>query len=238
LKLAAGEEIILEMASDFGKNKPIETPALPAFCPNCGSVFPFHGIRVGKGASAKIRIGSDVATKCPVCTFSRAKVSEGIYQANSTAIEVLSAPESNRGIIEEFRKLVERAAAGEISQKEALERARVISPKYASLIEKHASLGVNGLLILLSLITAVLQYEGNKSSSDASEKILKAITEQTLVLKNHHYVDQKSAVPTKRKTNQQFSLHKHHSKHRAEVNKQRRAALKRRREDFGRSRTH
>ena len=133
--------------------------ALPAYCSNCQTIFPFHGIEIGVGAT--IGIGN-VATNCPVCGSTNARVSDGVYQANSTAIQVLSAPESTYAIIEVLKTLAEQAARGQISKEEAIQKAGDLSPKYAALMEAFAKLGLPGLALLVMIITMYLQYEGNK----------------------------------------------------------------------------
>jgi hypothetical protein len=212
--------------------------ALPAYCPNCQSIFPFYGIKLGEGAT--IGIGN-VATNCPVCGSKHARVSEGVYQANSTAIQVLSAPESTYAIIEALKVLAEQAAKGQISKEEAIQKAGDLSPKYAALMEAFTRLGLPGLALLVTIITVYLQYEGNKSSADDLHNILNAVTEQTLVLKEHHYeqkIQKKSTAPATHKAKQKSSLHKDPSSRRAQVNKERREKLTNRRIAFGGARGH
>src|SRR5271155_652602 len=119
-------------------------PAFPAYCPNCKSVFPFRGIGIGKNATATIGLSGN-KTNCPVCGFREAQISDGIYQANSTAIQVLSAPESTYAIIEALKAIAEQAAKGQISSKEAIKKAGDLSPKYAALMEVFTTLGLPGL---------------------------------------------------------------------------------------------
>jgi hypothetical protein len=211
-------------------------PAFPAYCPNCKSVFPFHGVAVG--SDAQVRIGFEsVRTNCPVCGYKSAQVSDAIYSANSSAFTVLSAPESSRAVIEAFKAIVEQAAHGRLSATEATQKAAQLSPKYASALEKFLILGAPGLMLLLQLIQIYLQYVGNKDS----EKFLQAITEQTFVLKNNHYVgsvERHRSQPPHVKSNKKPSLKKHPSNRGAQVRKQRREMLRTRREAFGSARTH
>jgi hypothetical protein len=117
--------------------------ALPAYCPRCKSIFPFRGIEINPGASIGIQ---NITTNCPVCGFHDAKVTDAIYAANTTAISILYAPESSIPIIERFREIVAAAAKGQITKDEAINRASDLSPRYASLIDKFAALGLPGLV--------------------------------------------------------------------------------------------
>jgi hypothetical protein len=211
----------------------------PAYCPNCKSIFPFRGFRIEE-ANVKVTF-IDSKTTCPICGNLEAKISDGTYQANSTAIQVLSAPESTLAIIEAFRLLAEQAASGQISKTEAIQKANDLSPKYAALIDQFAKLGLPGLALLVAIIALYLQFEGNKSSSEDSKKILDAITGQTLVLKDKHYephIDQKGGGPAYKEPKQKLSAGKRPSGRRSDVNKERRKALKSRRDAFGRTRQH
>lgn len=215
-------------------------PAFPAYCPNCKSIFPFHGIGVANNATATITLRGN-KTNCPVCGFRQAQISDGIYQANSSAIQVLSAPESTYAIIEALKALAEQAAKGQISTEEAIQKAGDLSPKYAALMEAFAKLGLPGLALLVMIITMYLQYEGNKSSADDLHNILNAVTEQTLLLKEQQYEQQikkKSTAPATHKAKQKPSLHKYPSSRRAQVNKERRERLINRRIAFGAARSH
>jgi hypothetical protein len=180
-------------------------------------------------------------TNCPVCGFREAQISDGIYQANSTAIQVLSAPESTYAIIQALRALAEQAAKGQISREEAIQKAGDISPEYAALMEAFAKLGLPGLALLVTIITVYLQYEGNKSSAEDLHNILNAVTEQTLVLKEQHYeqqIQKKSTAPATHKAKQKSPLHKNPSSRRAQVNKERRERLINHRMAFGGARSH
>jgi predicted nucleic-acid-binding Zn-ribbon protein len=106
-------------------------PAFPAQCPKCKTVFPFHGIGVGEGVQAKIGIGSDVAITCPKCGNRHARISQGLYSANTTAVEIISAPQSTYAALEALKAIAEQATAGKISKTEAIERAKKLDPRYA-----------------------------------------------------------------------------------------------------------
>lgn len=216
-------------------------PAFPAYCPKCKSIFPCNNfIGIEGNASVTVDLKNN-KTNCPICGYAHAKITDAVYSANSTAISVLSAPESSRPIIEAFKELVEKAATGKISSAEAVTQAEKISPKYASVVENFAKLGLPGLMLLAAVITAYLQYDGNVSSSKSADAILNAITQQTLVLKNQHYipsVESQGAHKPNAKPKQKSSLEKYPSQRRKHVRSERRYALKVRREAFGGSRTH
>jgi hypothetical protein len=154
---------------------------------------------------------------------------------------VSSYPESTYAVIQALKALAEQAAEGRISSKEAIKQAGDLSPRYAALMESFAKLGLPGLALLVAIITVYLQYEGNSSSTDDLHNILNAVTEQTLVLKEHHYeqqIQKKRTAPASHKAKYKQPLHKNPSKRRAQVNKERRAELKKRRMEFGGARSH
>jgi hypothetical protein len=70
-------------------------------------------------------------------------------------------------MMEALNALLKRLAAGEITRDTALEEAAALSPKYAALLDTFTKLGFSSITILIAIIAAYLQYEGNKSSSEA-----------------------------------------------------------------------
>ena len=191
---------------------------------------------MGEGSTLSI---SDSATNCPVCGFQYAKISDGVYRATKDAFELISGPDSTREILEILRILAERLSSGEIDSAQAIKQARDISPKYAALFEVFTNLGLPALALLIALITAYLQYEGNKSSSEDAKKIFDAITEQTFTIniEGQSGVDKTRGAPSHKKTVGKTASVKRPSSRRADVNHQRRVALKKSREAFGQSRT-
>jgi hypothetical protein len=143
-------------------------PPVPAFCPRCKSIFP-GPISVGPGSSIGV---TNVLTNCPICGFEEAKISDGVYRARQDAMEIILASDSTHEILETLRTLAERLSSGAIDKTVALEQARELPPKYAALFETFATLGLPALALLIAMISAYLQYEGNKSSSEDAKKIL------------------------------------------------------------------
>src|ERR1017187_6199429 len=105
--------------------------ALPALCPRCKAVFPFHGIKVTSPSQVVMTLKGN-KTNCPNCGYDQAEISDAVYSANSSVVTVLSAPENSRSIIEAFFAIVEDAAKGRISPAEATQKAENLSPQYAS----------------------------------------------------------------------------------------------------------
>jgi hypothetical protein len=208
--------------------------AIPAYCPRCTAIFP-SPIAVTPGAAAGV---SDILTNCPACGFQQAKVSTGVFRATQDAIDLISGPESTREIWEALRRIAERVSSGEIDRVQAVEEARAFSPRYAALLETFVSIGLPALGLLIAMITAYLQYEGNQSSGEDARKILQAITQQTFSLQqeNGRGVGAAGGAPSIKEADLKSRRPKHPSGRRAEVNKQRREALKRRRQELGKRR--
>jgi hypothetical protein len=104
-------------------------------------------------------------------------------------------------MMEALKALLERLAANEITKDTALEEAAELSPKYAALLDAFTKLGFPSLTLLIAIIALILQYEGNKSSSEDMKHILEAVTEQTIVLKDvmhkQRIDDKRSGPPSK-----------------------------------------
>jgi hypothetical protein len=212
-------------------------PDFPAQCPDCGAIFPVRGaIGVGEGIRAKVRIGSDVGTttSCPKCGKRNARISEGLYSANSSAIEIISAPQSTHAALEALKAIAEQAAAGKISKTDAIERAKELDPRYGPLLERYFNLGMPTLAVLVTLLGIGINHHDSVSSADDMKKLLNAAIEQTFVLK-----DIKREIETMHRPEAQKSpsiVKPVHSR-RAQVNSERRHRLKFHRQNFGGART-
>jgi hypothetical protein len=143
-------------------------------------------------------------------------------------------------MLEVLKTLAEQLASGKIDQTEARKQAHQLSPKYAATFEIFVNLGLPALALLIAMIGAYLQYEGNKSSSEDAKKILAAITEQTFLMKDikdKYGIKNDGDAPTGKKPNEKAMSAKGPSSRRANVNRERRHALKNLREALGKSRT-
>jgi hypothetical protein len=212
--------------------------ALPAYCPNCHSIFPFHRIALGDGATVGVE---NIATNCPVCGFVGARISDGIYRATQQAVELLSGPESSRAMLEALQAVAERLKAGEISKEQAKKEAEAASRRYGALLDLFSPHGIAALTLLITLIGLYLQYESTKSSEETTKKIVDAITEQTFVIKDiadKQRVERQRATPSNQKTKPKSSTVRRKLKRRTEVYKERRTCLKQKRLTFGGARTH
>jgi hypothetical protein len=209
---------------------------IPAFCPNCRSIFPVRGIEIRKG----VRVGFwNSKTNCPVCGFEEAAISNGVYGVIDTAVEVLHGSGQTRAMAEALKLLAEQIIAGQISNNDAVKKAEEISPRYASLLDSFSKFGLSGLALLVAIITMYLQFEGNRSSSEDEKKIVNAIVEQTFVLKDindKQRIDTKGAAPPDKKSEGKSATANDPSHRRTKVNKDRRDDLKDRRREFGQSR--
>jgi hypothetical protein len=173
-------------------------PAFPAQCPACGTIFPFYGIGVAEGARARIGIGSDVATPCPKCGGA-ARISEGIFSANSSAIEIISAPQSTYAAVEALKTIAERVVAGKISTGDAITEAKRVVPEYGPLLERYLNLGLPALAVLLQILATYIAHRDSVSSSEDMKTLLNVATEQTFVLKDiQHQIQANARTPSVR----------------------------------------
>lgn len=209
----------------------------PAYCPHCQTIFPFRGIQAGFGTITF----NDCKTNCPVCGNTEAKVSNGVYETAFDAVRLVTGPDSTRLMLEALKAVAERLRAGEISKEQALKEADVISPKYAALLDLFLKNGLPTLALLVAIITLYLQYDSGQSSENDAQKLLEAVTEQTFVMKdiaNEQRIERERQTPSSTKTESKLSSGEDKFERHVQISKKRRAALKKRRLEFGRARTH
>jgi hypothetical protein len=156
---------------------------LPVFCPKCQSIFPSRAFDLSRALIGRLEL-SGCTEPCPVCGFSRAEIGDGVFTVRMGLIEVVTAPDITRQMIEAFREIAERAASGKISKEEAVSEALHISPAFSNLIDNVYTKGSVFLTLLFSFLSLYLQYVGNTSSSADNEKFLQAINTQTLRLES------------------------------------------------------
>jgi ribosomal protein S27AE len=125
---------------------------LPAFCPNCGAVFP-SSLFIPSGGSGTIRYNAEV---CPRCG-GMAQIANATYR--TVAGEVLAtiqAPGVSRPMLIAFGVAVSKAIK-ENKQPEALvAEVAQINPSFAALVLKLiAAAGANWLAILAFIVSIV-----------------------------------------------------------------------------------
>lgn len=145
--------------------------SLPAQCqnPKCKAIFPS-----GFGMDGKNISFFGCASQCPVCG-SNAEVVTGTFSVRDGILEIISAPDSSRDMLRAFLSIAEKAKEGTISEQEAVLEAKRINPKYAGILEVAFSRGMPVLVLLVTILQAALQYEGNASSTEDMKKLLNAI---------------------------------------------------------------
>jgi ssDNA-binding Zn-finger/Zn-ribbon topoisomerase 1 len=104
--------------------------ALPAYCPNCGTIFPSH-FRVRRSPFPNAFWGNK--EQCPNCR-SWAEVSERVFRFTNDAIEIISAPDFTREMLRFVEDIAKRAKSGDLSQTDAVEHVNTISPKLGQLL--------------------------------------------------------------------------------------------------------
>jgi hypothetical protein len=168
-------------------------------------------------------------------------MSEGFYLAINDTVELLAGPDSSRGMVEALKAITERLKAGTISKDQALEDATNISERHADILRTFLPLGIAGLTVLLTIIQIYLAIQGASSSSVDAQKLLDAVNQQTIVVKeiaNQQRVLGHEKSPSADKTKTEKLAIKDKAHRRTQVHKQRRESLKIRRLAFGCARTH
>jgi hypothetical protein len=190
----------------------------------------------------------DNKVNCPVCGFEEAKVANGVFNITNDAIEVISAPDITVEMLKAFAGVAQRVSEGAISAKEAITEAEAIAPKLGALLRRGLE-DINGLANILVVLIAIYISHFDSASSDVSagarqQELLSAVTEQTYILKSMQHQKHvtttghqhpKLESKTEKPPSAAEALPK--SARRSQVNDARREIIKKRRTEFGRSRT-
>jgi hypothetical protein len=146
---------------------------------------------------------NDVGMQCPVCGNPNARVSEGLFTTANNAIRMLSGPDFSRQNLKIFQGITKQFTDGSISKDEAQRQARSISPQLESLFNKFSTFGIPALTLLVAIIALYLQYEGNKSSSEDSKRLLDTLLTHPYSVQefqDKNRIDQKGQSPTEPET--------------------------------------
>jgi hypothetical protein len=152
--------------------------SLPVQCPECKTIFPSHAKFL---PAIELELSGNTEP-CPVCGYSDAEIAEGIFRTGQDTIEVLSADETNRAMLKAFLRIARQAAAGTLSEKDAIKEAKAVSPKFGKIFENAFKYGVPALLVAIAglMLTSYGQFRSAKSAND----LLQAVIQQTYVLKD------------------------------------------------------
>ena len=105
-------------------------PRVPAYCPNCGAVFPGP---VGLGPGARV-ILQNVITNCPFCG-SNAEM-EGEFRGTENAIQVIRSSVITPDALRAFAEILKDAFQKRATVEETRQRAAAIDPALGEAIEK------------------------------------------------------------------------------------------------------
>jgi hypothetical protein len=199
----------------------------PAQCTNpaCRTIFP-SSFAASNVTGLKLEGNTD---RCPVC-HRAASVIDGTFDVKDAIIQVISAPETTKAILAAFLNVAQQAVSGEISEKEAVEKAAAIGPQFKYLMMLAAG-SIPILALLAALLQTYLQYDSNRTSPEDFRKVVDAINAQTEVLQRGI----QSATPAEKTSPPNVTKKSTHR--RTQINKERKNRLKARRAELGRSRT-
>lgn len=154
-------------------------PQLPAFCDNCGTVFP-SGFAISGGGSVTL-IGNR-SGPCPVCG-SMGSVPDGLFSAAGDVIRLLAGPQKTveqlqrlASVIAEARKTVsEPNKAAETIKREAPELSSIIDALPRTRNELYGFLTVLLMAVGTVIAGAALYKDRSPSEADVQNMIGKAI---------------------------------------------------------------
>lgn len=213
---------------------------LPGYCPSCGAVFKLPNIVGGSGTMTVTMTGN--AVTCPRCGR-LARIGDGTYHVRNNKAEFVDGPPITKAVLAQLEEIARRATAQEISPALAVAEATRIDPRFGKLFERFLALGFTAFAAFLAFLAYQIQeqqYDLQKTDSVTStqfyEKALELLDRQASSLENEQHnerVKRQRDAPSAQKTPKKPVAIKQPSKRRAEVNRERRAELKRRRMMFG-----
>jgi hypothetical protein len=135
---------------------------VPAFCDNCGNVFP-------SGMVFENVIGVTMSgnkSQCPRCGF-LARIPDGVFNFYQNAIEVLNAPETTKRDLQIFRQIIQNASTVQKPVQEVQEEIQKKVPKL-SFLAKFLPKDATELIAYLAIIG---QLFGGAGGSDSSPNV-------------------------------------------------------------------
>jgi len=209
-----------------------------AFCTHHGLV---PATAFGIGAGAHNIVFKNVSVSCPICGQT-SEVIPGVYDFTTERLDVMVDPSISPQALSALKSIAERLQAGRINPEEAANEAAAIDPKFSKALLVAAKIGAWAVTAILALITLYLQIQSNGASSAENAAILEALTKQTAVLEqiaaemSEEPADSQPETTGKENpklaSEVQPAAEKPKSERREAVNKARRDALRRHREQF------
>ena len=121
---------------------------IPAYCPNCGAVFPSRSIS-GNFSNLTLRGNKE---SCPFCG-EMADTAEGVFDIAGDFISIISAPHITKQMISDLSVAVKKAYKEKITQEKLAEEIGKIDPSFGNAIGKvRGGYFIAALLIILAII--------------------------------------------------------------------------------------
>jgi hypothetical protein len=137
-------------------------PPLPAFCPQCKSIFPSRNYNL---SGPNFHMWDNEET-CPECGYEHAKLSEGVFNLEEETIRVLSAPDFTHAMLRQAKRVADDVISGRIDENDGTKAFVAISPKFRKLISKAGRFAYKAAMLIATLVAAYynyMQYEHPKS---------------------------------------------------------------------------
>jgi hypothetical protein len=139
--------------SSVGWTRP-HGPPLPAYCPNCKSIFPSRNYNIGTPHF----YSRDNEETCTSCGFERAKLSDGLFNLASKAVQVLSAPDFTIVMLVAVKAVADQILDDSLAPEAALKKLRSINPKFSRLAERAWKYGLSALTFLAAVASVSAGY--------------------------------------------------------------------------------
>lgn len=144
---------------------------IPAFCYNCGNIFPSGFALSGSAKSWNYGCQS----QCPRCG-NMAVIADGSYEAAGDALKVIDGSEFTHAVVAAFNDLLHQARAGKLDGEQLEKAASKLDPKLGEAIatarSSGATLPVVALLLMATLHSCQLKIDAKVDLNRALDQVI------------------------------------------------------------------
>jgi len=154
-------------------------PQLPAFCDNCGTVFPSGFAIIGVASATFI---GNKSGPCPVCG-SMGSVPDGVFSAADNVIRLLSGPQKTIEQLQRLASVISEARRTASEPKDALEKIKREAPELNSIIDalpKTRNELYGFLTVILMAVGTVIAFFALYKDRSPSEVEVQSMIEKSI----------------------------------------------------------
>lgn len=131
-------------------------PPLPAFCPNCKTVFPSRNYNFGSSRF----YSRDNEETCSECRFEHAKLSDGLFDLAGNAVRALDAPDITHAMLAAINRIASAAVSEKLTPEQTIKDIEKVKPPIANYLRTALTLfGPTGMAyVAAALSVAAIVY--------------------------------------------------------------------------------